>query len=150
MDTIARFLAYAQAFEEAFLSDDWSVVEPFFTADAVYETIADPPLGGIREGRAAIMTGFKGSLDAFDRRFATRQVQLLEGPAERDGAVWMRWRGTYTAPGAPVLVLEGEERAWFHGDRLRRLEDRISPESVANTMRYLVEHDARLKPAPAE
>ena len=37
MGTIDRYLAYAAAFEEAYASDDWSTLDPFFTEDAVYE-----------------------------------------------------------------------------------------------------------------
>jgi len=31
MGTIERYLAYAAAFEEAYASDNWSKLEPFFT-----------------------------------------------------------------------------------------------------------------------
>ena len=37
MSHIARFAAYAAAFEEAVASDDWSPLEPFFTDHVVYE-----------------------------------------------------------------------------------------------------------------
>ena len=35
MSNIARFAAYAAAFEKSFESDDWTGVEPFFAEDAV-------------------------------------------------------------------------------------------------------------------
>ena len=37
------FLAYAAAFEDAYATDDWSKIEPYFTEDAVYETFAEAP-----------------------------------------------------------------------------------------------------------
>ena len=43
--SIPRFGAYAAAFEKAFENDDWSVVEPFFHEDAVYEVALPPPFG---------------------------------------------------------------------------------------------------------
>jgi hypothetical protein len=49
-----------------------------------------------------------------------------EGPLEKDGGVWMRWAATYTLASAPDCRMEGEERAVFAGDRIRRLEDSIT------------------------
>lgn len=55
MSRIPRFIAYAAEFEKAFESDDWSLLEPFFSEDAVYE-IGLPLLGKQRcENRAAIL-----------------------------------------------------------------------------------------------
>ena len=42
--SLERFGQYAAAFEQAFESDDWSVLEPYFTEDAVYESSASPSL----------------------------------------------------------------------------------------------------------
>ena len=98
MDPIQRFAEYAGAFEKAFVSDDWAIVEPFFTEDAEYETLSSPPFGGRIVGRDAVMTQFKNVLDGFDRRFDERNLELVEGPALRDGAVWIRWRVTYRLP----------------------------------------------------
>ena len=38
MSNIARFAAYAAAFEKSFETDDWSTVAPFFSENAVYIT----------------------------------------------------------------------------------------------------------------
>ena len=43
MSIVDRFAAYAAAFEDAYTSDDWSKLDPFFTEDAAYETFEDPP-----------------------------------------------------------------------------------------------------------
>ena len=32
-----RYQAYAEAFEESYVDDDWSRIEQYFTEDAVYE-----------------------------------------------------------------------------------------------------------------
>lgn len=146
MDPIQRFGEYANAFEDAFKSDDWSVVKPYFTENAVYEIIGGEPLAGRHEGREAILAYFKRVLDEFDRRFEKRELDLLEGPELRDGAVWMRWRGTYRIAGAPDLVIEGEETATFEGDRIRRLEDRYPPEGAKIMLAWMGEHGARLRP----
>ncbi len=123
MSNIARFGQYAAAFEEVFKNDDWSILEPYFTEDAVYEVKADPPLGGRQEGRDAIFSGLKQALDTFDRLFDDRVLELVDGPEVRDGAVWISWKGTYKLAGAPDFVMAGEEIARFEGDRISYLED---------------------------
>lgn len=144
MSNIARFAAYAAAFEKSFQSDDWSKVEPFFAEDAIYEIDLDPPIGGRFEGRDAILAYFQYVLDRFDRRFASREVALLEGPTERGDSVWLRGGATYRAEGVPEFVLELEETATFDGDRIRRLEDRYEPAMKEAIAAYLKEHAAKL------
>ncbi len=150
MSLTERFAQYAAAFEEVYKKDDWSLLDEYFTEDAVYETFADPPFGGVLEGRDAIFSQLKTILDTFDRRFESRDLELLDGPNEQDGAVWVRWRVVYRVGTAPALVVEGEETANFEGDRIRRLEDRFTDESVKEVTRWLEEHGSQMKPAPAE
>jgi hypothetical protein len=135
MDPIERFQQYADAFEDFFEKDDTTLLEPYFTEDAVYETLADPPLGECVEGRAAVLAYLKKSVDSFDRRFESRELEILEGPEVRDGAVWLRWRGRYRVSGAPALEMEGEETVTFEGDRIRRLEDRFPPGTLVKKFR---------------
>jgi hypothetical protein len=149
VDPIARFGEYAAAFEVAFEKDDWSVVEPYFTEDTVYETFGEPPFAGKAEGRPAVLDYLKGSLDGFDRRFDVRELESLEGPELRDGAMWMRWRVTYRVAAAPPISMEGEETATFEGDRIRRLEDRFAEDTSAKILKWMGEHGAKLKPSPA-
>ena len=145
MNTIDRYLAYAAAFGVAYDSDDWSVIEPFFTGDAVLEVFGEPPFAARHEGRVAVLAYFKEVLDGFDRRFsAKRTVGQLEGPLERDGGVWIHWQATYPLTGAPDLVLEGIEQAFFDGERIRRLEDHIPDLVTKRTGEYLAVHGARL------
>ena len=146
MSLIERYLRYAAAFETAYASNDWTVLDPLFTADAVYETIAAPPFGTVCTGLAAIKAFFAQSVDGFDRRFDTRGVDVLEGPVERDGAVWIRWAATYTRAGLPALRMEGEETAVFAGDHITRLEDRIPTAQGEAVLQYLTAHADGLKP----
>jgi hypothetical protein len=141
---IAHFAAYAAAFEKAFESDDWSVVEPFFTEDAVYETQLEPPLGGRFEGRPVVLAYMKDVLDAFDRRFESREIAALEGPTEEGDRVRIRGTATYRAAGVPTLVLELEETAHFEGERIRLLEDRYEPEAQEGLRAWFREHAAKL------
>ena len=145
MTSIPRFAAYAAAFEKAYESNDWSIVEPFFTEDAVYEIKGSgPPLGAISRGRAAILAYFDRILNGFDRRFATRELILREGPRERDGAVWIKGGVRYTAPGVPDLEFDLEESVWFEGDRIRRLEDSYDAANAAALLRWVEAHGAKV------
>jgi hypothetical protein len=144
MSSIPRFVAYAAAFEKAYASDDWTLLAPFFTEDAVYDSGPSQMFGGVVEGRAAILDYFQRIVNAFDRRFATRGVELLEGPRVDGDAVWLRGRGRYTSPVVPDLAFELEEIATFAGDRICRLEDRYDAETAAAIERYFAEHGARL------
>lgn len=144
MSQIARFAAYAAAFERAYESDDWSEVGSYFADDAVYE-IGLPILGAERcEGRSAIVAWFKEVLDRFDRRFETRELTLLEGPRQGGDEVWIRGTATYTARGVPDLVLTLAETIRFDGDEIVHLADHYTPEMLEGTVRYVIEHRAAL------
>jgi hypothetical protein len=145
MDPLARFADYASTFEKVFENDDWSLLDPFFSEDAVYEIVAAPPLGGRHAGREQVFRALRESLDGFDRRFDSRELEILEGPRLEDGKVWLSWRATYRVAGAPPLVMEGEERAWLEGSRISRLEDRFSEETQQRVPAFLAEHGSRLK-----
>lgn len=137
MSNIERFAAYAAAFEKSYENDDWSLVEPFFTLDAVYDARLDPPLGGHFEGREAILAYFEDILNRFDRRFESREITLLEGPTEKGDSVWIRGSATYRAPGVPDFVLELEETATFDGERICRLEDTYERAMLEKAHDYL-------------
>jgi hypothetical protein len=144
LSSIPRFVAYAAEFEKAFESDDWSLLEPFFTEDAVYE-VGLPILGSARcEDRAAILAWFPDVLDRFDRRFASRTLELLDGPKEEDGEVWIRGSATYRSPGVPDFVLVLEETVRFEGDRIDHLEDCYTTEMVSETERFVREYGSKL------
>lgn len=146
MSLIDRFNQYADAFERFFESGDPKVLEPYFVSDAVYEIHADPPLAARHEGRNRIFQGLRESVDSFDKRFERRRLEIIEGPTEQDGRVWIRWRVTYSSPGAPPLVMSGEETATFEGDRIVRLEDRFPPEVVRGVVAWMTEHGSTLQP----
>jgi len=141
---IPRFAAYAAAFEKSFESDDWSLVEPFFSEDAVYHVDLEPPMGGRFEGRTAILAYFKEVLDRFDRRFESREIALLAGPKEEGDSVWIRGSATYRASGVPDFVLVLEEIVHFEGDRIRLLEDRYEPAMKKEISAYLEAHGEKL------
>jgi len=141
---LERFAAYAAAFEKAYASDDWSLVEPFFTEDAVYEVPLDPPIGGRFEGRPAILAYFKDVTARFDRHFASREIGGFEPPRQQRNSVSVRGRAIYRAAGVPDFVLELEETAHFEGDRIARLEDLYSPAMKKEIADYAARYGAKL------
>jgi len=145
MSNLAHFGAYAAAFEESYASDDWSLVEPFFADDAVYEAGIDLFMGGRFEGRPAILSYFKAVLDGFDRRFASRELELLEGPFEEGQTLRFSGSATYRAEGVPDLVLVLEEIVTFEDDRIIRLEDRYDDDMIEAIRAYLREHGENLQ-----
>jgi len=145
VSALARFGAYFLAFEEAYTSDDWSGVEPFFHEDAIYKVGLPEPFGGVFEGRDAILAYFRRILDGFDRRFARREVIGLEGPALDGETVRIRGRAAYTGGGdLPDVAFDLEEFATFDGERIRRLEDRYDEANARIVGAYLEAHGARL------
>lgn len=145
MSLVERFAQYAAAFEIVFEKDDWSLLEPYFTEEAVYETFGDEPLAGRHKGRDAVFRHLKQSLDGFDRRCESRELEVIEGPEERDGGVWMRWRVTYRAGDAPPLAMAGEETATFEGDRICRLEDRFAPNTGKQMVAWMAANAGKLR-----
>ena len=146
MGIVDHFVAYAAAFEEAYANNNWAQLEPFFTEDAIYVNAAPAPFGGEYKGRTAVLTQFQTSANAFDRRFDSRKLDILEGPIEKDGAVWIRCAVLYTLTGAPDCRIEAEERALFTGDRIARLEDSMTDAETERVGAYLAQHGTKLKP----
>ena len=140
MALIPQFAKYAAAFEDAFRTDDWTPIAPFFTEDAVYEAGLPEPFGGRFEGRDAVIAYFRNVLDGFDRRFATRELVLRGGPRETADSVWIRGGVRYTAPGVPDLYFELEETVRFRGDQICALEDRYEPDAIAAIEAYVTAH----------
>jgi hypothetical protein len=139
---LSRFAAYAAAFEAAFDSDDWTVLEPFFTEDASSE------LNGTRvEGRSAVLRSFRDAVTMFDRRFDRRALRFVEGPVVEDGVVRLKAVARYERRGLPALEVVGEE--WFHfaGDRIQRHVDQVL--NLDEVMGYVAQHGESLRPVAA-
>src|SRR5215831_8415602 len=101
---IERVQGFADAFETAYATDDWTVLEPFLTEDVSSE------LNGTRvDGRPAVLDSFRVSCDAFDRRFDRRAMRIIEGPELEDGVVRIKTVNTYERVGLAPLELIGEE-----------------------------------------
>jgi len=137
MSILERYLAYADAFEESYVDDDWSRIEPFFTLGAIY---AGEPEA---RGREAVLTKLKRSLDGFDRRM-DRRVLDLETPTVKDSTLRVRWKVAFTKRGLPDLVISGVEIADFEGDRIARLSGEFDPDAAKAMGEWMAAHGKAL------
>jgi hypothetical protein len=138
MSIVDRYRAYADAFEESLVDDDWSRIEPFFTEDAVYA-------GGDEDarGRDQLLAKLKSGVDAFDRRMDSRAPDFQTPTVDGD-TLTMHWTVTYTKEGCPDLVISGVETAVFEGDRIQRLRDDFAPESAKSMGEWMAAHGSKL------
>ena len=138
MGILDRYQAYAEAFEESYVDDDWSRIEPFFTEDAVYEGDPEDAIG-----RDAVLAKLKAAVDAFDRKF-DRRIPDFQTPTVDGDTITMIWTVTYTKAGLPDLVIHGVERAIFEGDRIARLGGDFDPEASKAMSEWMAEHGSSL------
>jgi hypothetical protein len=142
-DPLVLFLNYALAFETAYFTRDWKVIEPYFTEDGVSE-IQGTLFADRSEGRKAVLAAFKNSCDQFDRHFDSREPRFLQFPILVDGAVYVKFVITYRQDGFPPLNLEGEEWDYFRGDRITRHIERFSNEGEVSE--FLAQYSKQLFP----
>jgi hypothetical protein len=139
-----RIWRRAPAISQKYASGDWSLIAPCFTEDASYVVSGSPGFGGTHEGGDAILANFAGVTAGLDKRFASREVIVLDGLEDRGDHAWMRWEAVYHLAGAPDFRMQGESFAYFDGLRMRRLEDRLPAETVDQVTAYMTEHGAKL------
>jgi hypothetical protein len=138
MAIVDRYLAYADAFEESLVDDDWTRLEPYFTPDAVYE--GDPAA----RGRDAVLAKLKNGVDSFDRRMDSRTPDFAT-PTVKGDTLTMKWKVTYTKKGLPDLLLSGTETAEFRGDRIALLRDDFDPDAQKAMGEWMARHGATLR-----
>jgi general stress protein 26 len=138
------FVNYAIKFEQAYASGDWSIIAPCFTDDAAYVVSGAEAFAGTYQSRDGILAYFASITAGLDKRFASREVIVLDGLEDRGDHVWMHWETIYRLNGAPDFHMQGESHAYFDGTQMRRLEDWIPPEVAERTAAYMAEHGGKL------
>ena len=146
---LERFFGYMQAFELAWLGDDWSGLGDFFTADATYRAIDAGPFGDGGSGRDGVVAALRDSTGSIDRRFDVRIPEIIEGPTTRADGIFMRYTLTLRRAGLPDFTSLGEHVASYANGRIAQLVDTPEPGTGARLAAYLAEHGARLRPAGA-
>jgi hypothetical protein len=139
MSIAERYQAYADAFEQSYVDDDWSRIEPFFTENAAYEGAPEDA-----RGRAAVLAKLKAGVDNFDRRMDSRTPDF-QPPTVDGNTVLMDWQVTYTKAGCPDLVIAGRETAVFEGERIANLRDDFDPDAEAAMAEWMTAHGSKLQ-----
>lgn len=103
-------MAYAADFELSYTDDDWTRVRNHFAEDVVYEVKAES-FGCKLVGREAIVAGLKKSLDGFDRRFDTREIELVGEPKIDGEVLSAAWKVHYAKAGYDPFTLRGSSTA---------------------------------------
>lgn len=143
---LKTLVAYLEAFEQAYTSDNWNLIDPYFTADASYRVDGGPPFSGHWSSLEGIKTQFKTILDEFDRRFDERIPELLGRPKLKEDAILFEWKATYKLAGVPDFVLVGKSAAHMRDGQIYELIDFISPEDCLAGANYLLRWREKLKP----
>jgi len=136
------FEAFAADFERAVGDDEWSRLERYLAPRARYRNV------GLAEhepiGPRAILDCFRSDVARWDRQFDTRVLVGLDTPSVTGNRLTRRWRCTYTLDGTPDLVLEGEARYRFAGDRIEEIEEELTPASMQRLHAWMEAHGGRL------
>jgi hypothetical protein len=133
------FADYAQAFEEAYEDGDWTRLERFFSADAVY----DPGTGEEVRGRDNILSYLQTSVDGLDKKFDSRILE--SSPATSAGnQTTIQWEICYLKAGLPELRIAGSETATFEGDVICGLVDEFSDGAAEAFQAWIGQHGRSL------
>ena len=138
-----RFREYAQAFEDACADDDWSRLEAYFTEDAVYDGGEGPD--AVVRGRGPLLERLKAGVDAFDRRFDTRQLRFVDEPQEQSGRVRVKLELECAKSGLPSCTISCTETAEFEDDRIKDLRDEFDDETLAALDAWMSRHGDALQ-----
>jgi hypothetical protein len=120
---LSVFAAYAAAFEETYVDDDWKRLEPFFDEAATYSVVNLGPVTCCLRGRDELLSGIRKSVNGFDRRFAVRKPEILGTPREDGTNVRVEWRVTYSSPNVPDLPISAFSLARIVDGRIAELAD---------------------------
>ena len=149
-DALHTVMAYAADFEKTYDDDDWSRLEQYFADDATYEVIGGPMACHIA-GREAIFAGIRKSLDGFDRRSDSRELELLSGPEVSTRAegeqIDLGWRVIYQFQDAPTMYLPGSSRVTVAGGVIVALVDEYKDDEMGQVYSWMESHGAGLNPS---
>ena len=128
LDTIQTFMAYAADFEKTYADDDWERIKRHFADDAVYQVKAKS-FGCELIGPDAIAAGLKKSLDGFDRKFDSREIEIVTPPTvnEAGDELSSAWLVHYKKAGYEPFTLRGRSVARCADGKITRLTDIYEP-----------------------
>jgi hypothetical protein len=139
------FIKYAMAFETAYASDDWKVVDDLL-ADNISWVVegVDQPIGGVFFQREQVIEAMRSSCNMFDRRFNVRIPAATETPVEIPGGVYFPFTVTYQHPGLPDVQLNGLEWDFFVDGKLAMHREIIL--NANEVLTFVEQHETQLRP----
>jgi hypothetical protein len=146
MDTLRRFVGYAEAFEATYVDDDWSRLEALFAPEAVYRVVGSGRYDCELRGREAVFAGMKKFLDAFDRR-CERRLEGIGLPVCEGETVRLRGFAYYRYGGSPEFALELEEEIVFEEGSIVLLVDTYPRDAAERMDAWLAEWAGDLAPS---
>ena len=130
MSNLPTFMAYAAAFEQTFVDDNWQRLEPFFAETATYE-VSGLPAACKLSGRDQILRGIKKSLDGFDRRMSMRTIIPTAPPTESGDAVTLHGFVRYAREGVAPIELHATIVVEFADGKIRHMHDTFALDGAA-------------------
>ncbi len=119
MSNLPAFGAYAAAFEESLLDDDWGRLKQYFSEDASYL----PGDGTEATGRDAVLQALQDSVNALERKCDSRDLLGEPEVSESGDTITLKFTIRYSRKGLPDLVLSGYETAQFANGSILKMED---------------------------
>ena len=140
MSELERFQAYADAFEETYVDDNWSRLEAYFADDAEYD-----PGDGIKSvGRDAVIARLRDAVNGLDRRFDSRILDA-EAPTLDGNTVSLKWNMTLRKAGAPDLNLSGVEKVSYADGAIKSMQDVFDEGTVEALHGWMAAHGDSLE-----
>ncbi len=119
MSNLSEFGAYAAAFEESLLDDDWRRLERYFSPDASYL----PGDGTQASGRDAVLKALQDSVNALERKSDSRELVGEPEVTESGDTITLKFTLKYTKAGMADLILTGHETVQYADGVILKMED---------------------------
>jgi hypothetical protein len=136
MSHLEQFQAYAAAFEEAYVDDDWQRLGQYFTSDAVYA----PGDGTEAIGRDKVLAQLCEGVNGLDRLFDSRVLDAAPPSVDGD-TLSLSWQLTLSKAGAPDLTVTGVEHATYTNGAISHLEDVFDEGTAKSLGGWMAEHE---------
>ena len=137
------FMAYAEAFEQTYIDDDWTRLQSYFAEDATYE-VRGGPLACKLEGREAILKGLKRSVDTLDRRCDDRKIDVTSAPefssVDEGDQLSIDWYVSYQYKDAPRAGFPGRSVATVADGVIIALRDEYSDEKMKPFIDWMAQY----------
>ena len=119
MSNLKAFVAYAAAFDESLVDDNWSRIEQYFSEDASYK----PGDGTEGIGRNGVIQSLQDSVNALERKCDARELIGQPGLTEEGDTITLSFTIKYTKQGIEDYLLVGVETIQYSAGLISKMED---------------------------